>query len=625
MNSVRAVIVKVFLLVSNLIFTWLFIKELKNRQGYADVESKEPVLPFSQIQGMDENIKDAILDDIKVLVKGESNLRSGLLLNKWPEDLAFYYALSIASEVEKQGQGKVTVLELSAQVLDHSVLDIGKVHGWRLQKTLQYANKKKPCIIFIKDLDRVVRNREQNSGITTQNFALEQMLTGIEGLSGVYIIATVNDIEKVDKALIRAGRLNAIDLDKVGNLDKETHKLPSLNKKFPWAGKSGGLFVFLSHFGRVLDIIIILKPKNVIVKYRVILRSAIKLLNNSSSNVKKSYKKNYYFRVIDYLLLAVTICLDLMGWQVTSWLVEFALYHFQALRSSEGKKLKATLIKHKDLEPTINTFPEDDMNSMVADLNSRGQNKKGFFFRGSPGIGKTFLVKRLASILKKDLLIVSFKELKQSIGNDAASKIKQIGNMIENNQSIIFIDEIDGLLGPSPSIQIAGFNFSLNELSQDGRADSITKLSSYIRYRDGIKIIVAANDLDSCASSHLSCLDIICFHNHNDETHNKDCWGGRGIKALPGEEIMLNQLNFQAKGKVDSWEKKTLEEVKRKFQTKKEAEGEGDPSPAEYIALVRHFIVRAERKELSISEEEFKNFASEYIKQDVGQGASRAI
>lgn len=81
------------------------------------------------------------------------------------------------------------------------------------------------CIILIEDLDSVFVGREN---LLAKNSRVKNLLSfdtlinrisGIKEQDGIFLIVTVNDISKLDPALIRPGRLD-VKIE-VGNLDKE--------------------------------------------------------------------------------------------------------------------------------------------------------------------------------------------------------------------------------------------------------------------------------------------------------------------------------------------------------------------------------------------------------------------
>ena len=84
----------------------------------------------------------------------------------------------------------------------------------RVRDLFRQAKEKSPCIIFIDEIDAVGRARGKNpsmGGNDERENTLNQLLTEMDGFgsnSGVIILAATNRVDILDKALLRAGRLD---------------------------------------------------------------------------------------------------------------------------------------------------------------------------------------------------------------------------------------------------------------------------------------------------------------------------------------------------------------------------------------------------------------------------------
>ncbi|MBO4570748.1 MAG: ATP-dependent zinc metalloprotease FtsH [Bacteroidales bacterium] len=97
----------------------------------------------------------------------------------------------------------------------------------RVRDLFRQAKEKAPCHVFIDEIDAVGRARSKNSGFTSNDErenTLNQLLTEMDGFgtnSGVIILAATNRADILDKALMRAGRV-----------DRQSHvDLPELKER----------------------------------------------------------------------------------------------------------------------------------------------------------------------------------------------------------------------------------------------------------------------------------------------------------------------------------------------------------------------------------------------------------
>uniref|UniRef100_A0A8C1K0E7 Peroxisomal ATPase PEX1 n=1 Tax=Cyprinus carpio TaxID=7962 RepID=A0A8C1K0E7_CYPCA len=78
------------------------------------------------------------------------------------------------------------------------------------QRSVQMAQQAKPCILFFDEFDSLAPRRgHDNTGVTDR--VVNQLLTqldGVEGLTGVYVLAATSRPDLIDPALLRPGRLD---------------------------------------------------------------------------------------------------------------------------------------------------------------------------------------------------------------------------------------------------------------------------------------------------------------------------------------------------------------------------------------------------------------------------------
>lgn len=175
--------------------------ELLNSEGLLSYEYETS--RFTSVAGM-RNLKDWINKRRKVFV-GE-NTRPGL---DPPKGLIL---------IGVQGCGKSLAAKATAGALGTPLLRLefgslfNKYHGEterNLRESLAMAETMAPCVLWIDELEKGLSGKEDSSG--TAQRVLGSFLTWMaERKSGVFVVATANDIERLPPELIRKGRFDEI-------------------------------------------------------------------------------------------------------------------------------------------------------------------------------------------------------------------------------------------------------------------------------------------------------------------------------------------------------------------------------------------------------------------------------
>lgn len=177
-------------------------------------------ITFDEIIGYDE-VKDNFKEIISY-IKNKSHYKDnelevpkGILLTGDPGVGKTMFAKAFANEVN------ATLFFASGA--DFAELYVG-VGAKRVRNLFKSARMAAPAIIFIDEFD-AVGNRENMGNDTERLSVVNQFLTEMDGLNkkeDIFVIATTNYENKIDKALLRPGRI-----DKKINIplpDKETRK-----------------------------------------------------------------------------------------------------------------------------------------------------------------------------------------------------------------------------------------------------------------------------------------------------------------------------------------------------------------------------------------------------------------
>ena len=122
------------------------------------------------------------------------------------------------------GEANVPFFSISGSDFVEMFVGVG---ASRVRDLFRQAKEKSPCIVFIDEIDAVGRARSKNGGFSSNDErenTLNQLLTEMDGFgtnSGVIILAATNRADILDKALMRAGRL-----------DRQIHvELPDLKER----------------------------------------------------------------------------------------------------------------------------------------------------------------------------------------------------------------------------------------------------------------------------------------------------------------------------------------------------------------------------------------------------------
>lgn len=190
----------------------LIIAVLKYIMGdFSKIKSEDLLqksnVKFSDVIGHDEVIQDLkfIVDLLKNPNKGNTlgvEVPRGILFSGEPGTGKTLLAKAIA------GESGVPFIYMNASNFIEIYVGTG---AKRVRELFALARKTKPCIIFIDEIDAIGTARGSNRG-TSENDqtinALLQELDGFKDKDNIFVIAATNNPDKLDKALVRAGRFD---------------------------------------------------------------------------------------------------------------------------------------------------------------------------------------------------------------------------------------------------------------------------------------------------------------------------------------------------------------------------------------------------------------------------------
>lgn len=190
---------------------------------------------FDSIGGMRET-RRVLLETIEyptryapIFAQCPLRLRSGLLLYGYPGCGKTLLASAVAGEC---GLNFISVK--GPEVLNKYIGASEK----SIRDLFDRASASRPCVLFFDEFDSIAPKRGSDStGVTDR--VVNQLLTqmdGVEGLSGVYILAATSRPDLIDPALLRPGRLDKSLLCDLPHLEDRVDILRCLLRRMKLAG-----------------------------------------------------------------------------------------------------------------------------------------------------------------------------------------------------------------------------------------------------------------------------------------------------------------------------------------------------------------------------------------------------
>ncbi|CCW60561.1 unnamed protein product [Phytomonas sp. EM1] len=172
---------------------------------------------LSDVAGLTE-AKHEVLEVVDFLKHPEryqqlgARLPKGVLLDGPPGVGKTLLAKAVA------GEAMVPFVSCSGSEFDEVYVGVG---AQRVRELFREANKCKPCVVFVDEIDSFGRKRHSDSSGNTRGTlnAFLSELDGFKDSSGIIVLAATNRADILDNALTRSGRF-----DRKVSLEKPSHK-----------------------------------------------------------------------------------------------------------------------------------------------------------------------------------------------------------------------------------------------------------------------------------------------------------------------------------------------------------------------------------------------------------------
>ncbi len=395
------------------------------------------------------------------------------------------------------------------------------------------AKKNAPCVLFFDEIDSLATSRE-NPGIDeTHRHALAQLLSEMDGfqkVKGVIMVGATNRPDLLDKAILRPGRFDRI-------IYMPLPDVPGRKKIFD---------IYLSKLPAADDV----NTKQLAEKTERYSGADIKAACESVAQLvaQEATSEHRILQITQTDML--NVIKSTKPSTSLSQLDEYRKFKLDFERStSKGPEAQDKSAIDTDavvgLDPAKKAIKEAvEIPLMHPELIKKYDIKtiNGLLLFGPPGNGKTMLMRAVSNEMKGiTMLEISGPELAQKGIEKTSETIKEIFNRAkENTPSVIFIDEIDGLVPRRDNASEFGAQITTELMNE---IDGIKQLSNVV-------VIAATNRPDALDPALLrpGRFDKLIFVRPPNSTHRAEIFKQYLANVPTDKDIDFTKLGAETKG-----------------------------------------------------------------------------
>ncbi len=310
----------------------------------------------------------------------------------------------------------------------------------KLSQVFGIAKKNAPCILFIDEIDAIAQNRSSNEGDETHKYILTQLLEELDGfqkIERVIVVGATNRPDAIDPAILRPGRFDRSVYIPLPDSDARKEIFSMYLSKLPVSKD-----VDFGELAKITERFSAADIRNV--------------CDLTAQSVAQDALESHKFLQITNANLIRTI----KSTKPSTRLVDVERYtRFKA----DFERTHNILSKDAGIGKSVSSIdtvigldkPKDMIVSLMQSLAHPELAKRygirgvsGILMYGPPGTGKSLMMKMISrGIPGVTMVEVDTSEILRS-GNDAPAMIRDyFYRAQENKPSILFIDEIDGIVG----------------------------------------------------------------------------------------------------------------------------------------------------------------------------------
>lgn len=191
------------------VFMLFFLYTTVSQFSNVDIKTSNENVSLSDVIGVDE-IKEEINTMIDIIKNHSKYKKMGI---RTPRG----FLLTGSAGVGKTMLAKAIANECGLDFIGVNGSDFIELYvgagARKVRKLFKIANKKSPCIVFIDEIDAIGGKRDSGGSNSEEIRTLNALLCELDGFEkrkNVFVIASTNMVDLLDKALIRAGRFDKI-------------------------------------------------------------------------------------------------------------------------------------------------------------------------------------------------------------------------------------------------------------------------------------------------------------------------------------------------------------------------------------------------------------------------------